>query len=150
MILKMRDDGVKLTSSDQDIQDCFNTMVELRPHLNTNDFVQRVRKQMQDGYQLAFIRDGGDVICVAGFRTINNLFKGKNLYIDDLVTSSQFRSNGAGKQMLDWLIKYAKSNHYDYLSLDSGLQRERAHQFYRKNQIETVAYHFNYDIDEKV
>lgn len=139
----------QLATTEQEIIDCYETMLELRPHLNKEDFVGRVRMQMTEGYQLVFLLNetGHQVVCVAGFRTNNNLFKGKTLYVDDLVTSSQFRSQGSGKIMLDWLTEYSSNNGYDYISLDSGMQRKRAHQFYLNNDFEIAGYHFISDTE---
>ena len=46
---------------------------------------------------------GGRVVAVAGYRVSTNLFCGRHLYVDDLVTAEAERSKGHGKALLAWL-----------------------------------------------
>ena len=75
-------------------------MSELRMHLKKNNFLTTIRHMETEGFKLAFIEDEGKVVVVAGYRIYTNLFMGKHLYIDDLVTMANSRSRGYGEQML--------------------------------------------------
>ena len=85
-----------LATTDDEITQCYTVMQELRPHLVRCDFLATVRLMQQDGYQLGYIKNESDVVAVAGFRIATNLFMGKHLYVDDLVTAEQQRSKGRG------------------------------------------------------
>ena len=76
-------------------------------------FVARVRLQQREGYLLAGLWDGDSVCAVAGYRIGNNLAWGKYLYVDDLVTDGNRRSEGHGKQLLDWLCAQAREQGCD-------------------------------------
>ena len=102
-----------------------------------------VRAMQADGLRLACIREGGRVVAVAGYRISNNLFCGKHLYVDDLVTAETERSKGHGKALLAWLRALAVENDCDIFHLDSGVQRKRAHQFYLRERMELSSYHFS-------
>ena len=82
------------------------------------------------------------VVTVAGFRLGDNLAWGHFLYVDDLVTDDAGRSSGYGRQMLDWLIEYARREHCDELHLDSGVQRFGAHRFYLQHRLDITSHHF--------
>ena len=56
----------------------------------------------KDGYKLAYIREEANIVAVAGYRINTNLFMGKHLYIDDLVTAESQRSKGYGENLLPW------------------------------------------------
>ena len=73
--------------TDGDINDCYDVMAELRPHVQREAFLPTVRAMEPDGFRLAFIREDGRVVAVAGYRVSTNLFYGKHLYVDDLVTA---------------------------------------------------------------
>lgn len=134
--------AVKLATTDQDINNCYAVMVQLRPHLSASDFLAKVKDQIQDGYQLAYIEvDGVPVVC-AGFRYGLNLAWGKFLYVDDLVTDELQRSKGYGQQLLDWLLEQARINACAQLHLDSGVQRFDAHRFYDRQGMSKTGYHF--------
>jgi GNAT superfamily N-acetyltransferase len=129
------------TTEDQ-IRRCFPLMAQLRPQLDEAEFVARVRKQQQDGYELAFLSDRKIIKAVAGYRFLESLSWGKFIYVDDLVTGEQFRSQGFGQQLFAWLVKRARVRGCDQFHLDSGVQRFGAHRFYLAGRMDIIAYHF--------
>ncbi|MEL6502078.1 MAG: GNAT family N-acetyltransferase, partial [Cyanobacteria bacterium J06623_1] len=76
--------AIELATSIAEIELCFPVIVQLRPHLQANNFVDRIQTQMKTGYHLAYIQ-APEVVGVAGFNLGNNLAWGKYLYIADLV-----------------------------------------------------------------
>lgn len=117
-------------------------MVELRPHLRETHFVEQVKEQMREGYQLLLAEKNGLVCGVAGFVINRKLAFGKHLYIDDFVTLDEHRSKGIGKAMMDWLCQYAQIHECKELHLDSGVQRFSAHRFYFREKFHISSYHF--------
>ena len=133
---------VKIASSDAEIEKCYPVMAELRPHIAEDGFLDLVREMEVDGYRLAYLEDAGAVSAVAGYRIYRNLFLGKHLYVDDLVTSNQQRSRGHGAQLLGYLRDLAIAEDCAYLHLDSGTQRHDAHRFYFREGMSIACYHF--------
>ena len=142
--------SIKQVDSDQDIQNCFAIMSQLRPHLVATEFTAQVRSQMQQGYQLACAMDGDVglmladvlVVAVAGYRISQSLSWGKFLYVDDLITDAARRSEGIGKKLLHWLKEEASRNGCVEMHLDSGTQRKDAHRFYEREGMQLLAYHY--------
>jgi GNAT superfamily N-acetyltransferase len=116
--------------TDREILSCFDVMNELRTQLKREEFLQTVRAMEVDGYRLAFIEDEGVVVAIAGYRIYSNLFMGKFLYVDDLVTSASARSKGFGELILNCLREKALAAGCNFFRLDSGTARSRAHKFY--------------------
>ncbi|HLL90248.1 MAG TPA: GNAT family N-acetyltransferase [Tepidisphaeraceae bacterium] len=133
---------ITLATNDAAIAACFPVMSQLRPHLDANTFVARVRVQQAEGYHLAALCDGGGVVCVAGFRLMHMLVSGRTLYVDDLVTDAAARSGGHGEAMLRWLIARAREGGCGTFALDSGVQRHGAHRFYLRHRMDITAHHF--------
>jgi GNAT superfamily N-acetyltransferase len=133
--------------SDNDIARCFSVVAELRPHLDEASFVAMVRGMEKQGYRIAFIEEDGAVVAVAGYRIFTSLFMGRNLYVDDLVTSDKSRSKGYGKALLDWLRDLARNEGCTHLHLDSGTQRHRAHRFYLRQGMDIASFHFSEKLD---
>ncbi len=134
---------VEPAESDEAILDCYEVMAELRPHLAREAFLPTVRAMQKDGLRLACIREDGRVVAVAGYRVSTNLFCGRHLYVDDLVTADSARSRGHGKALLAWLRARAAAEDCEVFHLDSGVQRKRAHQFYLREGLELAGYHFS-------
>ncbi len=124
------------------LQECAHVMVQLRPHLLPPEFVIRATRQMRDGYRVAALREDNRVLAVAGFRILENLAWGRFLYVDDLVTDEEARSEGYGSQLMDWLKDHARQNGCSQLHLDSGAQRYDAHRFYFRERLIIGGYHF--------
>ena len=134
---------IELVETDDAIASCYDVMAELRPHVSRAEFLPVVRAMQKDGLRLACIREGSRVVAVAGYRVSTNLFYGKHLYVDDLVTAESERSKGHGKALLAWLRALAVADDCDAFHLDSGVQRKRAHQFYLREGLELSSYHFS-------
>ena len=134
---------VEHAETDEDILACYDVMAELRPHVAREQFLATVRAMQKDGLRLACIRDAGKVVAVAGYRLSTNLFCGRHLYVDDLVTADAERSKGHGKVLLAWLRALAVAEDCEVFHLDSGVQRKRAHQFYLREGLDLAGYHFS-------
>ncbi len=135
---------IALARTPLQIRRCHAVMRELRPQFKTaHGFVQRVRRQQRQGYLLAFLEAGGQIRAVAGYRYLESLFSGKFLYVDDLVTSENARSQGWGAKLLDWLLEEANAHECQQLELDSGVQRFEAHHFYFTKRMKIASYHFS-------
>lgn len=135
--------------TDADIQKCFDVISELRTHLTRDDFLNTVRYMESEGFRLAYIEVDGAVVAVAGYRIYTNLFLGKNLYVDDLITSAGERSKGYGKQMVDWLREKARQAGCRSYHLDSGTARGQAHKFYFDQGFTITSYHFSEQLNER-
>jgi GNAT superfamily N-acetyltransferase len=135
--------SIQLMSTDVDIMRCFPLLLQLRPHLRAEEFLARIRRQQHEGYRLAAGERAGRLVVVAGFRVRENLFLGRFLYVDDLITDSEHRSQGHGRLMLNWLIACARVEDCSHLELDSGLQRADAHRFYLREGMVVRSHRFS-------
>jgi GNAT superfamily N-acetyltransferase len=146
----MKSFRIAIATTLEQIRHCHSVMRELRTHIpDKEDFVERVLRQQNEGYQLAFLESDGEVCAAAGYRFLESLFSGKFLYVDDLVTRESDRSCGFGGQLLDWLIEQAREHGCENLELDSGVQRFDAHRFYFSKRMSISSYHFRIKIEPK-
>lgn len=136
---------IREITSDEDVRKSFPVMRQLRPHLDEDEYVRRVREQRALGYRLAVVEEDGEVRAAAGFRIIDMLVQGHHLYVDDLVTDETRRSKGHGGLLFDWLMDEARRHDCATLELDSGVQRLRAHAFYFSKRMHISSYHFRID-----
>lgn len=141
------DVNIGIAGDNDAISRCYAVMRELRLHITTEkEFLERATRQGKQGYALAFAEAEGEVRAVAGYRYIDNLYAGRVLYVDDLVTREADRSCGYGDRLFDWLVGQARENHCATLELDSGVQRFGAHRFYFRKRMEISSYHFRMPI----
>lgn len=133
---------IHVADTDGAIARCAPVMRQLRPHVPEAGFVDRVRRQQAGGYHLAYLDDGRRVVAVAGYRVMENLYSGRVLYVDDLVTDEAARSTGCGRQLFEWLVDQARQAGCLTLELDSGVQRFDAHRFYLTQRMVIASHHF--------
>ncbi len=138
---------IKFASEDNDLTRCFSIMVQLRPHLTISEFNNRIKCQQQTGYFLIYLEEEDAIKAVAGFRILEKLSDGRQLYVDDLITDASKRSRGYGSTLLDWLVDYAKSLKCLSLQLDSGVQRDEAHRFYFRKGMKISSFHFKLSLN---
>jgi GNAT superfamily N-acetyltransferase len=133
---------IALARTETELLRCFPVMRQLRPHLTPEQFLERIRRQQEAGARLVFLEDAGEVRSLAVYRLAENLAWGRFLYVDDLITAEAARSQGWGRQLLDWLVREARAQGCDQLHLDSGVQRFAAHRFYLRAGLDITCHHF--------
>lgn len=133
---------IKLATSTAEIEQCFPILLQLRPHLQANNFVCQVQSLMKTGYQLAYIHNS-QVVGVAGFHLATSLAWSKHLYLEDLVVDRKRQSQGYGEALFTWLIQYAQQHNCQEFHLDSGVQRFAAHRFYLRYKMNISSHHFS-------
>jgi GNAT superfamily N-acetyltransferase len=134
---------IKQMATDSEIRETFEVMKQLRSHLSEEQYLAAVHRQQEtDNYHLAAVTDEGIMKCVAGYRLSESLSWGRFLYVDDLVTDQQARSENHGQRMMEWLVNEARKNGCGRLHLDSGVQRHSAHRFYLRERMDILCYHF--------
>lgn len=140
---------IRLARASETISSCYQTMRQLRPHLdNEHKFVVQVKSQIDAGYHLAYLQEDGTVVALAGYRFLEFLAWGRVLYIDDLITDAATRKNGYGSKLLQWLIQQAQEASCDQVHLDSGPQRHDAHRLYLNYGFKIIGHHFALDFKE--
>lgn len=128
----------------------YTTIVELRPHLTSYEgFVSQVNeRQRPEGYRLVGSFEEGveEPVAVAGFRLTHHLSWGRCMYVDDLITRSDFRGRGHAGRLFAWLYEEAARLGCEQFHLDSGFQRLDAHRFYHNQGMNITAFHFKRDL----
>jgi GNAT superfamily N-acetyltransferase len=138
---------ITIAQSEQQILDCYSVMVELRPHIQPDEFLPTVKRLTEiAAFQLAYLTDN-EIKAVAGFRISEWLAGGKYLEIEDLVAKSNERSKGYGGQLFDWLVEHAKENNCLQVRLISRVTRLDAHRFYLRKGMNLEAHYFSMNLE---
>lgn len=136
----------ELTTHD-DFDTAFPILVQLRDHLSREEFHQRLAVQRAQGYRLFARNIGDEIVALAGIAQRHNFYSGDHVFIYDLVTDADHRSEGHGSALLEFVHDWARTHDCEYVSLDSGLWRERAHEFYETHGYEQFCYNFRKALD---
>ncbi|ASA58006.1 GNAT family N-acetyltransferase [Vibrio gazogenes] len=134
---------VRFLEKNSDYESALEVMLQLRPNYNVDTLSRQIDKQQLNGYKVVYVKSSEGVLAVAGFSVGEKLAWGKHIYIEDLVTNSQFRSCGVGKFIIDWFKTYALKIGCEQIHLDSGVQRFPAHKFYLREGFNIASHHFS-------
>jgi GNAT superfamily N-acetyltransferase len=122
-----------IAKTKEDLERCFQVMRELRPHLTYSTFIEIYENSKCDDYEIVAIEDGSQIVALMGYRITWDMVRGKYLYIDDLVTTEQVRSQGLGAQLLKYAEEKARElNCKGGLRLCTGMSNERGIKFYER------------------
>ena len=137
----MTDDEIRELEAVDEWREAFPVIVQLRTHLDEEEFVKYVGEMREQNYRLFALRTNGETVALAGVRLSTNMYYGRHLWVDELVTDEGHRSQGHGLQLLRFLEQWASEHDCETLALSSGLQREDAHRFYEERaEMEKVSY----------
>lgn len=138
---------INIAETDEEIKDCYGVMSQLRPHLSLEHFVEQVKRQMKDSnFRLVYLEENEVIKAVAGIRVAEWLGTGKNLEIEDLVSSESERSKGFGGKLFDWIVDYGKSEKCSQIKLVSHVKRFDAHRFYLNKRMKIEAHYFSLEL----
>ena len=137
---KLRD--IHIAQDEASIRRCWSVFHELRPHLESEDeFIERWRKQSNEGYEIAYVENGNTVVAAAGYRFLNTMAWGHILYLDDLVATQTSHRTGLGTLLLQYVQSKARERGCDAVHLDTGYQRHLAHRAYLRNGFHIHCHH---------
>jgi GNAT superfamily N-acetyltransferase len=129
--------------TDDEIAATFDVMLQLRPHLESAQYISMIRSLMaSDGLKLLALSVQGSVRAVAAYRIMNMLYCGSLLYIDDLVADERVRSRGYGTQLIARLKDEGRALGCSEIQLISRVTREQTHRFYFREGFGIECFHF--------
>ena len=134
---------VRIAEEDSDLEIVGHLLLQLRPNYDLRTIISQIKDQQKRGYTIAYIKNDGQAICVAGFVIETRLSWGKHMYIEDIITDTNRRSSGIGKVMMDWLKSHVQKNGCGQIHLDSSVQRFPAHRFYLREGFNIASHHFS-------
>lgn len=123
--------------SEDELREAFPVMRELRSKVDEREYFRLLEHMVKEGYHLFALRDSGVIVALAGVAVLTNLSYGRHVWVYDLVTTSNARSKGYGRRLLEFVEEFAHQENCKVVALSSGLERTSAHRFYEK--------HMNYE-----
>lgn len=129
-----------------DLINCYEVMKELRPQHTQESFLSTMEQMKKEGYQLIYLEDNGQPVCVAGFRFTTTLYDGLIIDFDDFVTAANVRSKGFAAILFNHLVSIAKEKSIKTIHLNSNHLRFDAHRFYLNKKMKIIAHHFRLEI----
>jgi GNAT superfamily N-acetyltransferase len=106
----------------------FPVIAQLRPLLDKEEFLTRVRRQSHGGYELVGAFRDSRLIGVLGMRPVHTLVRGPHLHVDDIVVREEERGSGGGRALMNYAEADARARGMTSVFLDA---RPEAIGFYK-------------------
>ena len=127
--------------------DQMETILPLVIQLNQGKIAETVLKsRLKDmlamgGYQCIGVYDAQKLIGVCGFWVLNKLYAGKHVEPDNVFVEPDYRSDGVGELMMNWLFNYAKSIDCIGAEVNCYAHNEKGKKFWERQGFEPLGYH---------
>lgn len=121
----------KVLLNENDFQQAFPIMKQLRPHLDEKTYLSLLRiARSESGYTLLGVFSQHRGIGLMGYRLLTDFVHGRHLYIDDLVVIETYQSQGVGAKFLIKAKEIATNSGCSRIRLCTGIENIRGMAFY--------------------
>lgn len=126
---RMTEEIIELRTLEQ-WKEAFPIIKQLHPHLVEETYFELLYGMFETGYRLFGLTVEGQMAAIAGIFLRVNFCSKHHVYISELVTDADHRSQGYGEKLLHFIDNWAIEHGAEYIALESGLPRVKAHRFY--------------------
>ncbi|WP_226007048.1 GNAT family N-acetyltransferase [Natrinema salinisoli] len=126
----MSSTDIRELTTESERREAFPVLVQLRDHLDAESYLALFEEMREEGYRMFARYVDDEPVAVAGVKIATNFYLGRHVYVYDLVTDEDHRSEGYGQQLLEFVHDWAAENDCEAVELESGQWREDAHRFY--------------------
>jgi GNAT superfamily N-acetyltransferase len=132
--------GFKTITELDEIKDSYLLLKEIRDNQTLDDFCTMFYFMKDEDYKMIGLYENSELITVSNIKLDFNSAYGKYIYIYDLVTKPEKRSQGYGKKMIKYISSLAISFDCENLVLNSLIDKVEAHRFYKRENFEQNFY----------
>ncbi len=133
---------LKELSSIEEMLAQLDTIRYLYPNMSVEKYETYLKQMIPHQYQQLIVMDGEKVAGITGFWQGVKLWSGPYLEIDNFVVAPEYRKQGVGKKMTDYIDNKAKELNVTMIVLDAYVENFTAHKFYYNQGYVPRGYHF--------
>jgi GNAT superfamily N-acetyltransferase len=114
----------------------------LNPALPKTLFQARLQEMIAQGYQCAGLYLDNRLIGICGIWIITKFYVGKHIEPDNVFILPEYRRLGLGKQLLEWVCEYGKTQNCIASELNCYLTNEAGNIFWEQEGFVKIGYHY--------
>jgi GNAT superfamily N-acetyltransferase len=132
---------IKLIPKDQLIS-IIPLIKHLNPSLSETTLKLRLEEMVAQGYQCAGMYLDNQLIGICGLWMMTKFYVGKHIEPDNVFILPKYRRLGFGKQLLEWVQEYGKSQGCIASELNCYVSNETGNTFWEQEGFEKIGYHY--------
>jgi GNAT superfamily N-acetyltransferase len=115
---------------------------ELNNYTSKEILTQRVLEMTTQNYKCVGMYLNSNLIGISGLWFLTRHYCGKSIEPDHVIISKDFRKQGLGKKLFDWIHNYAQSIGYEATELNTYIANVKSHSFYENMGYNKLGYHY--------
>jgi GNAT superfamily N-acetyltransferase len=127
-------------------QDISELLHELAPQFSIELLNDRLDEMFSRHYQCVGIYSNQDLVGVCGLWILIKYYTGRHLEPDNVYIKPEFRNQGIGQKLNDWLVLFAKQNDCKAIELNCYNSNLKGHAFWHANGFEAIGLHFSKNV----
>jgi GNAT superfamily N-acetyltransferase len=114
----------------------------LNPTLPETLLQSRLEEMANQGYQCVGLYLDKQLIGICGFWILTKFYVGKHIEPDNVLIQPEYRRQGYGKQLLNWVYEYGKSQGCIASELNCYVTNETGNAFWEQEGFAKIGYHY--------
>ncbi len=114
----------------------------LNPALSETIIKTRLEEMVGQGYQCAGLYHDNELIGICGLWIITKLYVGKHIEPDNVFILPDYRRQGLGRKLLDWVYGYGLSQGCIASELNCYISNETGEAFWEQEGFVKIGYHY--------
>jgi GNAT superfamily N-acetyltransferase len=139
---------LQVLTSVQEMLSQIETIKFLYPNMTTERYEGFLSDMIPKNYKQVAVFDSETCVGLTGFWFGTKLWTGKYLEIDNFIVHPEYRKNGIGKLLTQFIDEKAKELNCTCIVLDAFTGNFEAHKFYYNQGYVPRGFHFIKTIDE--
>jgi GNAT superfamily N-acetyltransferase len=114
----------------------------LNPTVPETTLIVRLEEMINQGYQCAGLYLNDKLIGICGFWIMTKFYVGKHIEPDNVFIQPEYRRQGYGKQLLEWVYGYGLSQGCIASELNCYIINESGNTFWEQEGFVKIGYHY--------
>jgi GNAT superfamily N-acetyltransferase len=115
---------------------------ELNPTLDETTLKTRLEEMVAQGYRCAGMYIEGQLIGICGLWIMTKFYVGKHIEPDNVFILPEFRRQGFGRKLLEWVYDYGVSQGCIASELNCYISNESGNVFWEQEGFAKIGYHY--------
>jgi len=107
----------------------------------------RLLEMIEQGYECVGIYRESELIGMCGLWILIKYYVGRHLELDNVFIKPEFRSQGIGKKLDNWLKQFALSKGCNAIELNCYINNESGKHFWEENEYKPIGLHYQKKLD---
>lgn len=115
---------------------------QINPTVPETTLNSRLEEMLAQGYQCAGLYINNQLIGICGMWIMTKFYVGKHIEPDNVFIMPEYRRQGLGKRLLEWVYGYGKSQGCIASELNCYVSNETGNAFWEREGFAKIGYHY--------